>query len=225
MARPGEGQATKRMQLTVAPAEIPRTGEGIAFVNGEIGPVVSAMEGNESFVLALDHSAGRYVCWSVWSSPESLAAYADRAVALAVDIVEHLHTGEPTTEASEVLFTHSVKPLHLGNWGQLTRAQMLVDDLDRAVRFLGDTILAWFENQSVPIDIVAGVNRTTGASQALICFETLKALRESEPRLEELRGMLVKAIPGVSFTEISELQVVIAEAKVNPARSRDYSPR
>ena len=219
-AQPGAGQATKRLQLTVAEAELPRTGEGIAFVNGEFGPVISAMEGNESFVLALDHSASRYVSWSVWSSPESLDAHADQVVAMAVDVVAHLHTVESTTEVSEVFFAHSVKPLHLGNWGQLTRVQMPVDDLDRALQFYLDTILAWFENQSVPVDIVAGVNRTTGAGQSLMCFETLPALRESEPRSEELLGMFVKAIPRASITEISELQVVIAESKGNPTPER-----
>ena len=49
------------IRVATTRADIPRTGEGIASVRGEIEPKVSAMDGNDGFAMAVDHSSRRYV--------------------------------------------------------------------------------------------------------------------------------------------------------------------
>lgn len=208
---PQEGRPPKRMQLTVAQGEFARTGDGIAFVNGEIGPEVSAMEGNERFGMALDHASSRYVYWSVWTDPQSLAVNAERATQMAGDVIKHLPSHDPVTETFDLVYTHSAKPVHVGNWGNLTRVQIPIAELDRAVRFFTAIVVAWFENQTGPIDIIMGVDTATGDCRSLICYDTLRDLRDNEPSTQELQGVLATTIPGAKITEISELQVVIAE--------------
>ena len=62
-------------------AGIPRTGEGIAFVHGELQPKVAAMEGNRGLTMAMDRSSGRYVGLTAWTDDEAVKANADRDAA------------------------------------------------------------------------------------------------------------------------------------------------
>ena len=42
------------IRVVTTRADVPRTGEGIAFVHGEIQPQVAAMDGNRGFAMAVD---------------------------------------------------------------------------------------------------------------------------------------------------------------------------
>ena len=57
------------IRVVTTRAKIPRTGEGIAFVHGEIEPKISAIGGNRGFALAVDRSFGRYIGMAAWTDP------------------------------------------------------------------------------------------------------------------------------------------------------------
>ena len=42
------------IRVVTTRADVPRTGEGIAFVHGEIQPQIAAMDGNAGFAMAVD---------------------------------------------------------------------------------------------------------------------------------------------------------------------------
>lgn len=115
-------------------ADIPRIGEGIAYVRGEIQPEIAAMDGNNGFVMAVDRSSSRYVSVAAWTDNEALEASADRAPGLIGAVARRLGAGEPSVEVFELAFAQVVKPVRVGYWGRLTRAEIPTAHLDRAVR-------------------------------------------------------------------------------------------
>ena len=55
------------VRVVTTRADVLRTGEGIAFVHGEIQPRVAAMDGNRGFAMAVDHSSGRFFGIAAWT--------------------------------------------------------------------------------------------------------------------------------------------------------------
>jgi hypothetical protein len=192
-------------------ADIPRVGEGIAFVHGEIYPMIAAMDGNRGFTMAVDHSSGRYICLAAWADDEAVKANADRVASLISDIVRRLGGSEPSVEVSDLAVAHSVKPVRVGYWGRHTRVEIAVDDLDRAVLRFRETALPLFEGYEGLAAVNLFVNRMSGVADSVIWFDSLHVLRRSKPRSQEMQKLLAAIVPTVKIVEVAELQVVIAE--------------
>jgi len=199
------------IRVMITRADIPRTGEGIAFVHGEIQPEVAQMAGNRGFTMAVDHSSGRYICIAAWADDEAVKANADRAAGLISDIARRLGGSEPSVEIFDLAVAHSVKPLRVGYWGRLTRVNLTVDDLDRAVPRFRDTAPAFFEHYDGLAAINLFVNRRSGVAESVLWFDSLHILRGSTSRYEEVQKLLAADIPAVKIVEAAELEVVIAE--------------
>jgi hypothetical protein len=90
------------IRVATTRADIPRTGEGIAFVHGEIEPKISAMDGNRGFAMAVDRSAGRYVGIAAWTDREALEASDDDAPGLITDLAQRLHGSKPSVEVFDL---------------------------------------------------------------------------------------------------------------------------
>jgi quinol monooxygenase YgiN len=84
------------IRVATTRANIPQTGEGIAFVHGEIEPKIAAMDGNRGFALTVDHSFGRYVGIAAWTDPEALEASGHDAPGMIADLAWRLHGSKPT---------------------------------------------------------------------------------------------------------------------------------
>jgi hypothetical protein len=192
-------------------AGIPRTGEGIAFVHGELQPKVAAMAGNRGFTLAVDRSSGRYIGLTAWADEEAIKANADRDAGLVSDAVRRLGGSEPSVEVFDLAVAHSVKPVRVGYWGRFTRVEIAVDDLDRAVLKFRDTALPLFEGFAGLAAVNLFVNRMSGVAESVIWFDSLHVLRCSEPRAQEMQELLAAVVPTLKIGEVAELEVVIAE--------------
>src|SRR4051794_18928544 len=116
------------IRISTTRAVIPRTGEGIAFVHGEIQPKISAMDGNRGFAMAVDRSSGRYLGIAAWTDAEALKAGEDRAPGLIADVAERLDGSSPTVELFDLAVAHLVKPVRVGYWGRLVRAEVPVHE-------------------------------------------------------------------------------------------------
>jgi hypothetical protein len=192
-------------------AGIPRTGEGIAFVHGELQPKVAAIDGNRGFTMAVDRSSGRYIGLTAWTDDEAVKANMDRAAGLVSDAARRLGGGEPSIEVFDLAVAHSVKPLRVGYWGRLTRVEITVDDLDRAVPRFRDTALPLLEGYEGLAAVNLFVNRTNGVAESVIWFDSLHLLRSSKARSQEMEELLAAIFPTVKIVEVAELEVVIAE--------------
>jgi hypothetical protein len=199
------------VRISTTRAAIPRTGEGIAYVHGEIQPKISAMDGNRGFALAVDRSSGRYLGIAAWTDREALEAGNDRAPGLIADVARRLHGSEPTVEVYDLALAHLVKPVRVGYWGRLVRFAVPLGDLDLAVRKFGTTALALFERYEGLAAVVLFVDRPRGVAESAVWYESVEVLKGSRARTEELWELLVADVPALDVVEVSELEVVIAE--------------
>ena len=71
--------------------------------------------------------------------------------------------------------------------------------------------LAWFERYDGLAAIVAFVDRAGGVLESIVWFDSLRSLRGSASRTQELRDLLVADIPEMKVVDDVELHAVIAE--------------
>ena len=199
------------IRISTTRAAIPRSGEGIAFVHGEIQPQISAMDGNRGFGMAVDHSSGRYVGIAAWTDGDALRAGSDRAPGLISDVARHLDGGEPTVEVFDLALAHVAKPVRVGYWGQLVRMEVPAHELERTVRRFAVTALPVFERYDGLAAIVLFVDRSRNLAESVIWYDGLAVLRSSGSRLRELQDLLVADVPALHVLDVAELEVVIAE--------------
>ena len=199
------------IRVVTTRADVPRTGEGIAFVHGEIQPQIAAMDGNAGFAMAVDRSSGRYVSIAAWTDPEALEASGQGAPRLIADVARRLHGSEPSVEVFDLVFAHVVKPVRLGYWGRLVRLEVPVPDLVRAAQKFRQWVLALFDRYDGLAAIILFADRASGVVECMIWYDSVQVLRGSATRTQELRDLLVADIPPIRFVEDVELEAVITE--------------
>jgi quinol monooxygenase YgiN len=206
-------EAVRSMLIRVVTtrADVPRTGEGIAFVHGEIQPKIAAMDGNAGFAMGVDRSSGRYVSIAVWTDREALEASGHGAPGLVADLARRLHGSEPSVEVFELVLAHLVKPVRLGYWGRLARLEVPVHDLALAAQRYQQWVLALFEHYAGLAAVILFVDRSKGVLECVNWYDSLPVLRGSVSRTQELRDLLVADIPAMKVVEDFELQAVITE--------------
>ena len=169
------------IRVSVIRAVIPRTGEGIAFVRGEIQPEIAAMAGSRGFAMAVDHLSGRYISLIAWTDDEAVKANADRVAGLMSDVARRLGGGEPSVEVFDLVLAHAVKPVRVGYWGRLTRAEIAVDDIHRAVLRFRETALPLFERYEGLAAVDLLVNWVSGVAESVVWFDSLQVLSLDPP--------------------------------------------
>jgi hypothetical protein len=201
------------IRVATTRADIPRVGDGIAFVHGEIEPKISAMDGNKGFAMALDRSSQRYVGIAAWTDSEVLEASGHAAPGLIADLARRLHGSTPSVEVFDLVLAHVLKPVRVEYWGRRTRREVPVQHFPRAVQRLQETTLAVFEHCAGLTGILLFVDGTSGVLESIDWFDSLRALRASAGRAREVHELLVADVPAVRYAERSELEVVIAETR------------
>jgi hypothetical protein len=199
------------IRVATTRANIPQTGEGIAFVHGEIEPKIAAMDGNRGFVLTVDRSFGRYVGIAAWTDPEALEASGHDAPGMIADLASRLHGSKPSVEVFDLVLARVVKPVRVGYWGRLARLEVPAQDFSRAVQRFEETTLAMFDRYDGLAGIVMFVQPTSGVIENIIWFDSLRVLWGSATRAQEVQELLVADVPTVRYAELSELEIVIAE--------------
>jgi hypothetical protein len=190
------------IRVVTTRAIIPRTGEGIAFVHGEIEPMISAIGGNRGFAMAVDRSFGRYVGMAAWTDLEALEASGHDAPGLIADIVGRLQGSEPSIEVFDLVLAHVVKPVHVGYWGRLVRLEVPVQDFARAVQRFQEVVLAEFDRYDGLASIILLVDQTAGVLENIIWYDSLHVLRDSATCAQEVRELLVADVPTVRYVEL-----------------------
>ena len=199
------------IRIVTTRAAIPRTGEGIAFIHGEIEPKIAEMDGNKGFAMVVDHSSGRYLSIAAWTDPQALGASGRGAPGLIADVARHLQGSEPSVEVFDLALASVVKPVRIGYWGRLTRFGVPVGDLDRAEQKYRQLALAWFERYDGHAVTIVFVDRVEGVLGSIFWFDSVHALRGSASRTQEMRDLLVQEVPTVRVDEDVEVQAIIAE--------------
>ena len=199
------------IQLRITPATLPRNGEGIAFVRGEIGPAITAVNGSRGFLMALDHSSGTYVAMAAWADRAVLDAHEDLVPGLVAEATRHLHSGESTFEVFDLAVSYVVKPLRIGYWGRFTRIQVPAAESDRAAQRFRDTVVPGHDHDDGLAAISLLLNRDTGSGYAASWYDSLPRLRAVQERGEESGQLLIAGTPAFTALAARELHVVITE--------------
>ncbi len=199
------------IRVATTRADIPRTGEGIASVHGEIEPKVSAMDGNRGFVMAVDRSSRRYFGIAAWDDAEALEGSAGDAPDLIADLARRLRGSTPSVEVFDLILAHVVKPVRVGYWGRYARLEVPVQDFPRAAQRFKETLLAMFDRYDGLASIILFADRTTGSLTNMVWYDSICVLRDSATRAQEVRALLFADMPTVKYVDLSELEVVIAE--------------
>lgn len=211
------------IQLRIAPATLPRTGEAIAFVRGEIGPKVTALNGSRGFLMALDHTSGAYVAMAAWSDRATLETHDDLVSELVAEATRHLHSGESAIEVFDLAVSLIVKPLRIGYWGRLVRIQVPAAESDRAAQRFRDTFVPGHDGDDGLAAISLLLNPDTGAGFAASWYDSLPRLRGMQQRGEESGQLLISGEPAFTAIERRELHVVITEPPP-PSSARGDEP-
>jgi hypothetical protein len=156
------------IRVATTRADIPRTGEGIAFVHGEIEPKISAMDGNRGFVMAVDRLSGRYIGIAAWTDRGALEASGHDAPGLIADLAQRLHGSKPSVEVFDLLLAHLIKPVRVGYWGRYARLEVPVQDFARAMHRFKETLLAIFERYDGLASIILFGDRNSGVSENIV---------------------------------------------------------
>ena len=99
--------------------------------------------------------------------------------------------------------------MRVGYWGRLTRAELAVDDLDRGVLRFRETALPLFERYEGLAAVDLLVNWVSGVAESVVWFDSLRVLRRSTSRAQEMRNLLATDVPTLKIVEVAELEVVI----------------
>src|SRR6476661_1838339 len=158
------------IRVVTTRADVPRTGEGIASVHGEIQPKIAAMDGNSGFAMAVDRASGRYLSIAVWTDQEALEASGHGAPRLIADLARRLHGTEPSVEVFDLVLAHVVKPVRLGYWGRLTRLDVPVPDLARAAQKFRQWAPAWFDRYDGLAAVILFADRAGGVLEWIIWY-------------------------------------------------------
>ena len=169
------------IRVATTRADIPRTGEGIAFVHGEIEPKISAMDGNRGFAMAVDRSFGRYVGIAAWSDPKALEESGHSAPGLIAELARRLHGSKPLVEVFDLVIAEVVKPVRVGYWGGRARLEVPVQDFDRALRRFKETVLAMFERYDGLASIILIVDQPSGVLENIIWYDSLAPSGPARP--------------------------------------------
>jgi hypothetical protein len=199
------------IRVATTRADVPRTGEGIAFVHGAIEPKISVMDGNRGFAMAVDRSSGRYVGIAAWTDRQALEASGDAAPGLIADLAQRLHGSKPSVEVFDLLLAHLVKPVRIDYWGRFVRLEVPAQDFARAVQRFKETVLAIFDRYDGLASIILVGDRASGVLGNIVWYDSYRVLRGSTASAEEVRELLVADVPTVRYVDHAELQVVIAE--------------
>ncbi len=199
------------IRVATTRADIPRSGEGIAAVRGEIGPKITAMHGNSGFAMAIDRSSRQYVGIAAWTDTESLDASEQNAPVLIADLARRLHGDGPSVEVFELVLAQVVKPVRVGYWGRRARLEVPALDLAHAVQRFEETLLAVFDRYDGLASIVLLVDRAAGVLESIVWCDSVQVLRGSAGRDREVRKLFTADVPTANYVELSELEVVIAE--------------
>jgi hypothetical protein len=199
------------IRVATTRAEIPRTGEGIASVHGQIEPKISAMDGNRGFAMAVDRSSRRYVGIAAWTDAEALTATGSDAPGLIADLARRLHGTEPSVEVFDLVLAHVVKPVRIGYWGRRARLEVPAQDFARTVRRFEETLLAIFDHYPGLAGIIVFADQPSGVLENIVWYDSLHVLRGSATCAQEVRELLAADVPTVKYVELSELEIVIAE--------------
>jgi hypothetical protein len=179
---------------------------GIAFIEGEAGPMLMKIEGCRGLSMLVDRETGRCIATSSWESEAAMQA-SDQQLRQIRERGRDILGGSMQVDEWEIAI------MHRSHHGACCRASWLQGDIDTMTETMRVGILPDLEQTSGFCSASLLVNRATGLGCATTAWETRAAMEASRAAADDMRSK-VAAEAGGGIVEVHEFDLAYAHLHV-----------
>lgn len=185
---------------------------GITYLNDELMPAITSIEGCVGLSLLVDRGTGRCIATSAWRSQEAMQQSADQVRPLRDQYVATFGGMEPMVEEWEVAIMHRN---HTSPLGACARASWLTGDpttVDRSIESFR-LILPNLEALEGFCSASLLVNRESGRAVVTANYDSDQALARTRAQANGIRTALAQQT-GAEVVEVAEFELALAHLRV-----------
>ena len=183
---------------------------GIAYVQDEVLPVVTTLDGCVGLSLVVDSESGRCIATSSWESEEAMAATRDSVGHYRTRAGEILG-GTPEITEWEVALMHREHRTHEGACCRVAWSQ--APDVDKTIERFRSFALPKMEAMDGFCSASLLVDRARGAACATVTYDSHEALDASREAATAMREETT-AEAGIEFTDVAEFDLALAHLRL-----------
>ena len=186
--------------------------EGIAFVNDEAMPAVTAMDGCIGVSMICDRESGCCIITSAWSSEDAMTS-SEPKLQLMRDRGAKIFGAEPSIDRWEITVVHRHAMSGEGACVRCSWFSMDPAGLSDAVGTYRMAVLPALEEMDGFCSASLMVDRATGHAVSSVTFASRDDLVTSRPAAEALRTRIADEL-GATVTDIREFELALAHLHV-----------
>lgn len=185
---------------------------GIAFVNDEVMPMVTGMDGCVGMSFLVDRSSGRCIATAAWESEQAMRASEAQVAPLRERGATIFGVG-PEVRHWEIAVLHRVRRTGDGACARVTWTKAEPASADENVDLFRDTVLPQLEDIPGFCSTSLLIDRSTGISALATVYESRAALDDSRQTAMGLRTDAVRRM-SAEILEVAEFEVALAHLRV-----------
>ena len=185
---------------------------GIAYVNDEVMPTVTALDGCVGLSMLVDRESGQCIVTSSWQSEETMRASDVHLAPLRVRGGEILG-GAPRVEEWEVAVMHRAHHAPVGACCRVTWMRLNHGDFDRGIDLYRSAMLPEMETIDGFCSASLLVNRATGRACSTTTYDSRAAMEASRARAWTIRDAGVRDA-GVDVVDVVEGELALAHLRL-----------
>jgi len=193
-----------------APASAIET--GITYVNDQLMPVLTRMDGCIGLSMLVDRSRGECITTSAWDSLEAMRASAGAVRPLRDEFVAALGAAPPRVEEWEVALMHRDHPSTMGACARVSWLQGDPRSIDGSIEAFRSALpiiegLPGFCSASLLVD------RETGGAVSTVTYDSADTLTQTRAAANSLRTDVAQQA-NAEVIEVSEFELAVAHLRV-----------
>lgn len=186
--------------------------DGIAFVQDEVMPGITGMDGCIGLSLICDRETGRCITTTAWSSEDAMRTSEGSVQPLRQRGAE-IFGGEPSVDRWEIAVLHRHAAAGDGAGVRCTWLSMDPSRINNTMETFRMTTVPAFEEMEGFCSASLMVDRASGRAVATTTFESHEAMVASREAAQALRTRTVDAI-GATIVEVAEFDLALAHLHV-----------
>lgn len=186
--------------------------EGIAFVEDEAMPAVTAMEGCIGVSMICDRESGCCIVTSAWSTEDEMTNSESRLQPMR-DRGAKIFGAQPSIDRWEIAVVHRHAVSGEGACVRCAWLDMDASGLSDAIDTYRMAVLPALEEMDGFCSASLMVDRATGHAVSSVTFASRDALEATRPAAEELRTRIAAGL-GATVTDIREFDLALAHLHV-----------
>jgi hypothetical protein len=186
--------------------------EGIAFVQDEVLPTLTATDGCIGLSMICDRESGRSITTSAWSSEDAMSSTEQMVQSLRQRGAE-IFGGEPMVDRWEIAVLHRHAPSGEGACVRCTWLSMDATGVENAIQTYRMTTLPALEAMNGFCSASLMINRETARAVSSATFASRDAMVASRSAADSLRTRAAADV-SATVTDINEFELALAHLHV-----------